>query len=404
MATPLTSATQALVAVGSITEPTAEAVLDDYGLAFALRTGEDDMHRSSRSHLQQQSGAAQPLAPRRVVPCDCDVEHASGTLHVHYVSLGDDDTSVAVTFRGSHSAQFRPHRMTLLAGGYTGGWGPPQFTLTDDRGTTVSADFSGGGSEDEWRGRLVAGRPLARDTAWIEIAGERLALVDLDHHVDVSVQPLPEEDPGFGHLWRLVTTPHHFHGPWDDVEPAIEALVAAGALSSEDPAIDEIRAVLAAIGDGQVSSAGATRRLPEPWRSMIGRRGRADGPTGTLVIGAVTPPLDGVSIAVGSLASTESGWGVEVEVAPGGIMDMPFAVPSARRRQLAWWATDDRGNRYLGQIGDWGGGEERDYGEIGFWPALDPKATQLDLMPTGDTQRAVVRVPLTWHRAAAGAT
>jgi hypothetical protein len=37
-------------------------------------------------------------------------------------------------------------------------------------------------------------------------------------------------------------------------------------------------------------------------------------------------------------------------------------------------------------------------GKIGFWPALDPQASSVDLMPTGTATRAIVRVPLPWAK------
>jgi hypothetical protein len=63
---------------------------------------------------------------------------------------------------------------------------------------------------------------------------------------------------------------------------------------------------------------------------------------------------------------------------------------------VAWWAADDRGQHYLGQQGDWHSGPDRSGGQIEFWPALDPAARVLDIMPTTMAARAVVRVPLEW--------
>ena len=54
-----------------------------------------------------------------------------------------------------------------------------QITLADDRGTKVATSFSGGGSDEEWRGHLHSHGPLAKDTAWIELDGERIDLEDV---------------------------------------------------------------------------------------------------------------------------------------------------------------------------------------------------------------------------------
>jgi hypothetical protein len=113
------------------------------------------------------------------------------------------------------------------------------------------------------------------------------------------------------------------------------------------------------------------------------------------VIGAVTPVFDGFSVAVGSLESRAEGFGMEVEVAPGVEVHEPFNS-SVLPRQLAWWALDDRGNHYLGQIGGWSSSDEHSSGELEFWPALHPRATRLQIMPTDETMRAVISLPLPW--------
>lgn len=66
------------------------------------------------------------------------------------------------------------------------------------------------------------------------------------------------------------------------------------------------------------------------------------------------------------------------------------------QQHLTWWAVDDLGNHYLGEQGSWHLGEDRCGGAIGFWPALHPRASRVDLMPTATTARAIIRVPLPW--------
>ena len=65
-------------------------------------------------------------------------------------------------------------------------------------------------------------------------------------------------------------------------------------------------------------------------------------------------------------------------------------------RSCPGWA-DDRGHHYLGRPGEWQFSEERSGGQIEFWPALDPAARMLDIMPTTMAARAVIRVPLDWR-------
>ena len=65
--------------------------------------------------------------------------------------------------------------MMMARGTYFGSGGHlQQISLADDRGTVVGAHFSGGGSDEEWRGQLHAASPLATDTAWRATIRERM--------------------------------------------------------------------------------------------------------------------------------------------------------------------------------------------------------------------------------------
>ena len=66
-------------------------------------------------------------------------------------------------------------------------------------------------------------------------------------------------------------------------------------------------------------------------------------------------------------------------------------------RRLTWWARDDHGNAYLGKVEALHGDDARASARVEFRPPLDPRATHVELMPTAETQRAIVRVPLHWR-------
>jgi hypothetical protein len=387
----ISEAAAALVAVGVIDAPRADSVLDDYSLAATLRN-DPQFHR----RMMMRRGSRQPgengkgLKPRRVVPCPQTIGQPQATVQVRYVSLSEDETSVAVRW---HPDPSRP-------------WAgvPPGATLTDDRGTTVTAPFSGGGSHQGMSGRLITPRPLAPDTKWIVLNGTRIDLTGEPSGFAATVERLPEQDPAHCYLWRRITEPDEFaeHG----IEPAVDALVAAGALSADDALLDDVRVVLEAMqqrGPGPAVGPPALDRLPDPWRSLLARQGRDDGPTGSIVLGAVTPPFDGFSVAVLDLESDATGFRVDVEVAPGAGHRMPFDW-SVRPRELAWWAKDDRGNHYLGRRGNWSYTEDSGNGLIDFHPALDPRATQLVLMPAAVTTRAVISFALPFLRERAAAS
>jgi hypothetical protein len=386
-------AARALVAVGAIEAGIAQAVVDDYALATAMRQeGRLDHWLMRRQHRSGRGAAASSLQPRRVIACNRVLERPSGAIRVRSVSLAADGTSVSVKLPAGFATRGRRVGIRMAMGPGVGpGSGPPQLTFADDRGTTATAHFSGGGSDAGWSGRFTTVAPLAQDTAWIEIDGERIELTAEPQSFDVRVEQLPDENPALRYLWQRAASGHHFHGPHEHVDVAVEALVAAGAIDAGDPALDDLDAVLDVVrGHGRM---GPSRRLPEPWRSLTAGGPRGKAPSGELTIGAVTPELDGIAVAVTTLESSDDGFELDVEASPDPMIT-PFDS-EVEKPALSWWAADDRGNHYLGRMGSWGGGDVGS-GTIAFWPPLDGDATRLDLMPTARTARAVIEVPLRW--------
>jgi hypothetical protein len=391
---PLAEAARALVAIGSVAEDDAQEVLDEYHLATALRD-EHAMHqRAARRHATVARATPRALEPRRAFALDHTIEQQQWTIAIRYASFSSTTTRIGVDLvdrlAAGAGARRRAGRMRFGLMGSSPA-GPPQATLADDRGTTTNAHFAGSGSDSEWHGSFHADRPLAADTRWFELDGHRIELPDEQPGVEVVVEQLSHERPALAHLWHALAAPNMLHRGPDRLEPAIAALLAAGALSADDPALADMRNVQASLDSG---GAPPPRQLVDPWRSLIARRGATNGVVGTMLVGAVTPLFDGFSVGIGSLDATETGFDLEVEVAPGG-STTPFDS-RLESHSLTWWAADDRGNSYLGRMGSWSGGGDQDSGEIGFGPALDPKATRLDLMPTSRSARAVIRVPLPW--------
>jgi hypothetical protein len=410
----LDTAGQALVAVGALTAGVAQAVVDDYGLALAYRAGESAQFHYARAQRAARRGPPDPaLRPLRAVPCHRLIEQPWGQLFLSYVVLSDEATVLHVAMRPSPLPPGQ--RRAGASGGRLAGWGrmsaqaggagrgvvgpglPRQLTVTDDRGTTSTASFSGGGSDDEWRGRFEVNPGLAPDTAWVEVLGERVGFPSgPSAGVQVRVEPQADGDPVHRYLWVKLASVAGSNSP-DVMETSIEALIAAGALQADDPAIGEVRTVMGAVmgavfpGSGPASAASAA--LPEPWRSLLARRGRTSGPERLVVAGATTPPLGGFTVAVLALRSSDERFYADVETVPGvGHSHWPSGVVD--RPLVAWWAADDRGHHYLGQQGEWRFSEDRSGGQIEFWPALDPAAKVVDIMPTTMTARAVIRVPL----------
>lgn len=401
---PLAEPASALVAVGAISAAKARAVIDDYGLTEAVRSEQGQHHWSVMAGAYRSGRRkAKPLKPRRVVPCDRTVDGPNGSLHVRHVTLAEDVTSLAVQWRPNVSGQnaLRQQRQ-MVRFGHGAPPTPPHPQLADEYGTKVGTGFSGGGSDQEWTGYLTADRPLAPDTDWLEIDGTRLELTGEALRCEVSIEPLPDEPAANRYLWRRLAASNEFHGP-PEIEGAIDALLAAGAVDANDPVVSEVRAVREALPHhpGMHATTPGVKRLPEPWRTVISRLAAGNGPEGAIVLSAVTPEFEGFTVAVSYLESEPGGFAIEVEAAPGFEGRGPF-----RRRlepsQLAWWAADDRDNHYLGHIGSSSGGDDHSTGTINFWPALHPNAKRLAIMPTAEATRSVISFPLLWSRPGSG--
>jgi hypothetical protein len=412
---PLDVAGHALVAVRAITAAAAQAIVDDYYLALAYRRGEHP-HRHLRALRSAPAGGSPrpSLATLRAMPCWRLIEQPWGQLFLRYLVLRSGSTSLHVEMRAAAAppgpaslparsgftsavSRTRVTRAGPVPGAGVSGPGfPQQLSLTDDRGTTVSASLSGGGNDSEWDGEFEASPGLAEETAWIEVLGERVELPAAPSSpAEAWIEPLGGQDPALAYLWARVAAMTEFH-PAADIESSIEALVAAGSLAPSDPAVAEVRDVAAQLSrGGRARGAGHPGPLPEPWRSLLGGRGRAGGPEGLVVAGVTTPEFDGITVAVLAVRSAAEGFSADVETVPG-LRHWRMFRKAVDEPILAWWAADDRGHHYLGRQGSWHSGADHGGGQIEFWPALDPAAKVLDIMPTTMTVRAVIRIPLHW--------
>lgn len=374
----LTATAAALVAVDAITLGRAQAIIGDYS-SPAPAPGAD------------RSDAASPppdIARPRVVPCDRVIDQPWGRLTIRYVVFTGHATSLRVTLRPDESQARQPHRIAAQA---------RRVSITDARGTTAVAEFSGGfrRGELDWHGGYEVRPPLAADTPWIELLGEQVQLTAEPGSCRAWAEPLPVQDPAVRHLWERVATLNDFHSPHLALEATISALAAAGAIPAQASVVDAAGAVLAVLRPDDTARTQAPGDLPGPWHSLLARWGQTGGPVGTIPVGAVTPSFGGVTAAVTALESSDEHFSISVELVPQVRTGLPYrALPG--QQHLTWWAADNLGNYYLGEQGSWDPRGGRCRGAIGFWPALDARASSIDLMPTATTARAVIRVPLTW--------
>ena len=376
----------ALVATGAMTTTAAQAVIADYQ---ALAPGERRHHLMTGRAARPATSAPAGIGQFRVVPCGRMIDQPWGQLAIDYVAFTGDATTLRVTVRPGQS-QGDPFGQPVPPGAR-------RLTVTGDRGTAATAEFFGSSRRGDpaWRGQYVARPPLAADTAWIELLGERVELTGAPAGIQAWTEPLPMQDPAVRHLWERVATVNDFHDLHLALDTTIATLVAAGALAADDLVIGDARAVLAVLRPRGTDPVASPRDLAEPWRSLLARWGRAGGPAGTVTVGAITSPFDGVTAAVTALESCDEHFGINVELVPGVRNGLPYRdLPG--QQHLTWWAVDDLSNRYLGEAGSWYTRQDRCGGAVGFWPALHPRAGRVDLMPTATAARAVIRVPLPW--------
>jgi hypothetical protein len=369
----LVAAACALVAVGAITAEAAQAVVLEYRWAVEYRDGEELFRFAAPLRAQPA-----PPGPRRLRLATCRrvIPQAWGRLETDYLVLREDSTSLRVTLR-------QPERTFHLVRDFPSGmpWDIPggMPALTDDRGTRAATHFSGGGTFADCAGVLTTKPPLAVDTAWIEILGQRLDLTGGPVQATVWTEPVTEQDPARRYLWALAAIAND----GTPLDPAVEALTAAGGLAADDPVIRQVRSA----AEGTASD-----DLPGPWRSVLTAADRSDGPAGVVLVGATTPEFDSLTATVLVLESGPEGFSVDAEITPG------IAEREVETRPLSWWAADDRGHYYHGQTESWGASLEGSHGRLAFTPPLDPQARTLDIMPTTATARGVIRIPLDWSR------
>ena len=399
----LFEAASALVAVDAVDAAVAQEIVEDYQLAAALRSeGQGAFLALRRAHRATAPPAAAPLTPKRVVPCFTAFEHQVGEIEVKTVSLGEDAITLAVTIRGSA----QPPRSRRSRGGTRffgfGGGGPMSLRVVDDAGGSASAHFGGGGSDEEWRGQFTTSGPLNPATAWIEVDGHRIDLDADPIPVTVTIEPLPEQSPAVAYLWHRIAVGNRFQHPSEPVEVAIETLIAAGALTLPALEIDQVRAAAGSLGYGPhgrggPGSAFPASRLPDPWPSLLAALSARRAPArGVVGFGAVTPPFEGITVAAAGLEADDDGFSIEVEVSPRLASLGPMDEPALGQPSIAWWARDDRGNAYLGEIHGWSSDSVSSRAQMHFMPPLDAAARRLDFMPTATRTRAVMAIPLEW--------
>ncbi len=382
----LAIAGRALIASGQLDEDRVRGVLDEYVFAFGLR-GHGGWWHVQRMDRDESKG--QRLTAQRVVVCDLMFGDAKAPTTLERVVFADDATRFDLSGIGPSSQRLPPvfRKRMMLRGGLPHG---QVLTVSDDAGTTTSASSSGGGSSGRtWNAHFRTDAPLSAETAWIEIDGARINLPERRPSPAVRTEPVEAVDPVRAMLYGEILGSGRMHGDEGSVEIAIETLVATGALKGDDPLVVEVEAIAKVFEKG-----GPAPNLPPPWGALLRRIPKSDGPVGKLAIGAVVDSIEGISIRFDALTSEEGFFSVALAVSPGWPLQMHFPGFRLDRSPIAFWAEDDRKNVYFLVPEGGGGSGNLAEGTINSIAPLDPKASELRLLPTASHERAVVTLSL----------
>jgi hypothetical protein len=263
------------------------------------------------------------------------------------------------------------------------------LALEDDQGTKATGHSGaagwGGGT---WHGSYTTDVPLSQDTRWIEVDGTRIDLPEWCPAPEVHLEETVPMDPLRAMFYREILSTDRRHGGEDTVEIACRALLAIGALEEDAPLLLEIRRIAAA-----VAGAAPVPGLVEPWASLLARFSKEDGPNGKMAIGAVIEDLEGFSIRFEALISEPTSFSVSLAISPGTPL-LHFPGVDLEPSPIIWWAEDDRQNSYVAFSDQGGGRGDLAEGHVTSLAPLDPKATELRLLPTAAHTRAAINVPL----------
>jgi hypothetical protein len=360
-------AAAALVAVGAIAVDRAVAVLAGFGWKARVPVARECPDRC------------------RVVGLNAEVRIQSGMLRLSHARLNEAGTAIVASYIIDHEEARIHHDWIRVPSGWPSGLQP--LSVIDDTGTQVSLSFDGWGNDDRWQATLRTTSPVSPATAWLELAGTRVACIDDRPNVQIALEAPAETDAAHAHLWRYLSRCDPVFDSFA-LDATARVLLASGHLKADDPVLKQFNAVRNELPNRNSphTAPRGFRNLPEPWRTVIARRGTADGPTGLVLVAAELVELGGHRVAVDVLESFPDCFTLKTRQSPAPQQSVRFRG-AVEDNELVWWARDDRGNHYLA---DW------ESSLLRFSTSLDPLARELTLMPTTPTSRAIISFPLQW--------
>jgi hypothetical protein len=409
----------ALVGAGAIDEATEAAVYADLRMSLAARNRIDqDELLDDHWYTGPPTAGASPSAagPIRAIPVGVVAQREidGQSLRVYIGAFVADQNSAALTMH----ARFPP---ALLEGG--AGRRHPLLaalqacTATDDGRQNYQADFSGGGGDGEWDCVFELHPVPPAGCRWLDFAlpGADPVRVPLDSappaYPVTTARLAPEEVADRyvdGQTLDLLQAwwgedgqgDSDAAGDDDSDGPGLlriaASLLAAGVLTADSPSLARLAAAAGRLGLKLPAELSVVKpgSLPADWLSLLARSGSDDGPAGVVPVAAVLPAVDGARCVLTELVSEPdsatlraraSGW------------PEPFHRWRQPTESFRWTARDNVHGWYVGSEG---GGSYSDGVadvEIRLYPAINPRASELQITLTGRSGEASVTVPLVWQ-------
>ena len=386
----LRGAAAALVVAGAIAADEAWWVIDDYATATRIRSGKPGfVHFAPPLRRRKADG----LPPRQFRVIGQEIPVGQGQVLLRDLAITADGGTLRYRRYLDAPGLGQVSRLPRLPGGFPWNATPPD--IIDSDGNRPAVRFGDGGRDGEGYvdGELELRGTIAPEAAWLEIDGTRVDLHGRTARWEVGIEALEDRSPLERFLWRHLAVADSRSGLTTDLEPMIQALVAAGALQEGSLLVQDLRAVTARMPRRPLHQRRITRAstpgLVEPWGSLLDRSDQTMVRSGRWFSARWRLSCDGVQFAANSITSDLAGFEVEFDVAPN-----VLGVGALDELPVAWWARDDRENHYLGI--PTGGGVRGDsaQGTMRYWPALDPRAKRLDLLMCVESHQAVVSVSL----------
>ena len=351
-----------LAGVGAISPQTELDVVDNFEFALAARSRIDPEamlasggHWTPRSARPHPAPPGPPIAVPIGIAANGEVEGAPIHFYLGVLVLDQGDVTLSLQARFSAESIGRDHRhvhplYAALAG----------IRAVDDRGGTCHADFSGGGGDGKWDGRLSLWPAPPAGVRWLDMTlpGASVVRIPMDTPpADLRVRTEAVTTTAADRLLDALNARAMLAGATDAAEDFMAGytsnvagiaadLVGAGVVTTRSESLRRLAGTAAHFGVPLPGSLAGIdpADLPADWLSLHARAGRSDGPTGIICVAAVLPEIEGTQCVIEELMS--DGHSASMQVHARGWPEHRHGG-GRRIEKFEWTARDDLGGWYL---------------------------------------------------------